>query len=340
MRAARFIRALPKAELHLHIEGALPLEMVGMDVPAFPTPPWWAPDYRFESFGQFVQVMRACYEPVLTDPFRYHMAARQIFHSLVLQNVRYVELSYSLGHAVDRRLPQDEIIDAIGQAVPPSLVVRLICGLSRSRPVPPQERALASVLGHTGLGGLDLHGDENAQGPEPFAGLFAEARRLGLVVKAHAGELAGPASIRSVVDILGVRRIEHGVTAIEDDGLVADLAVQAITLDMCITSNVKLGVVPHAAAHPLARAHRRGVRVTVSTDNPMVLGCNLTGELALLPGTLGFSLPDLAQVQRNAFQVARIPEALRSAILAELDALQRTALEEQGAVDVHPGSSD
>jgi adenosine deaminase len=309
-------------------------------MPAFPTPPWWTTDYRFGSFGQFAQVMRACYEPVLTDPLRYHLAARQIFHGLVLQNVRYVELSYSLGHAVDRRLPQDEIIDAIGQAAPPGLVLRLICGLSRSRPVPPQERALASVLGRHGLDGLDLHGDENAQGPEPFAGLFADARRLGLLVKAHAGELAGPSSIRAAVDILGVRRIEHGVTAIEDDGLVADLAAQAITLDMCITSNVKLGVVPHAAAHPLARLHRRGVRVTVSTDNPMVLGCSLTGELTLLPGTLGFSLHDLAQVQRNAFQVARIPEASRSPILAELDALQRSVLEAQGAGSLPPGTSD
>lgn len=321
MSAADFIRALPKAELHLHLEGAIPWEMIQARVKVPPRPAWRAAGYRFADFTEFVRVLRGCFEPTLLDPSSYHAAAQGILRSLAAQGVRYVELSYSLGHALSRGLPQDEIIDAIRLAAPPGLTVGVFCGLSRSRPELLKEEVLASIVDLPNLSGVDLHGDENAQGPAAFARLFAEARRRGLVVKAHAGELAGPASMWETLDVLRVRRVEHGIAAMQDDQLVAMLVAEAVTLDMCLTSNVKLGLVAETAAHPIGRLHRRGVRVTVSTDNPTILGCSLTGELQLLHTTLGFAPADLAQVQRNAFQVARLPEATRKQILAEIDAL-------------------
>ncbi|MCQ3972504.1 MAG: adenosine deaminase [Anaerolineae bacterium] len=320
MQRSEFIQALPKAELHLHIEGALPWEMVQARVKAWPSPPpWWATDYRFDNFGHFAQIIRQCYENTLTSVENYHLAAQGIFKNLAAQNVRYVELSFSLGHALSQQLPLAEIVAAIKQAAPTPLIVRVFCGVSRSRPHLLQGDLLETVLHLPELDGLDLHGDENAQGPAPFAPLFAQARQRGLATKAHAGELAGPQSMADIIDTLQLSRIEHGVRAMADEGLMTRLVSQAITLDMCPTSNLKLRVVDDPAAYPIRQFHQRGIRVTVNTDNPTLLGCSLTDELHLLVDCFGFSLHDLAQLQSNAFEVALIPAATRAQLLAEVE---------------------
>jgi adenosine deaminase len=121
------------------------------------------------------------------------------------------------------------------------------------------------------------------------------------------------------METLQLTRIEHGVTAILDEGLMSRLVTDAVTLDMCPTSNLKLRVVEDRAAYPIRQFHEWGIRVTVSTDNPTVLGCTLSDELQLLSEHFGFSPSDLVQVQANAFQVALIPVATRAELLAELD---------------------
>jgi adenosine deaminase len=151
--------------------------------------------------------------------------------------------------------------------------------------------------------------------------VFAAARDKGLITKAHAGELVGPRSIARALDLLGVRRIEHGVRAIEDAALVERLAREAITLDMCPWSNVKLGVVPDFAGHPLGRLHARGVPVTVSTDDPTVFGRSLTEELAAVLQGGAVTPADVARMQANAFRVAALPAEVRDAVLGEIDAL-------------------
>lgn len=320
MHKSNDIQALPKAELHLHIEGAVPWKMIEAQVKSwsFP-PPWWARDYRFESFSHFSEIIRLCYESTLTSVENYHLAAQAIFKDLVAQNVRYVEISFSLGHALSHKLPLAEIVAAIKQAAPANLIVRVFCGVSRSRPHLLETDLIETVLNLPHLDGLDLHGDENAQGPTPFAQLFAQAKQRGLATKAHAGELAGPRSMQNIIDTLQLNRIEHGVRAIEDEELMARLAAETITLDLCPTSNLKLGVVKEMAAYPIRQFHERGIRVTVSTDNPSILGCSLSDELQLLVDQWGFSFRDIAQLQRNAFEVALIHPAKRAEIFAELE---------------------
>lgn len=318
MERSQFIQALPKAELHLHIEGAIPWEILQAQVKGLPSPPsWWADDYRFDSFSHFAGIIRQCYENVLTGPKNYYLAAQGIFKTLVAQNVRYVEISFSLGHALSLKLPLPEIVRAIKQAAPAKLMVRVFCGISRSRPQLLQDKLAAVILNLPELDGIDLHGDERTQGPAPFANLFAEARQRGLATKAHAGELAGPPSMQTIIDTLQLTRIEHGVRAIEAEGLMSRLVSEAITLDLCPTSNIKLGVVDKDI-YPLRQFHQRGIRVTVSTDNPTLLGCSLTSELHLLVEHFGLSLGDLVQLQINAFQVALIPESIQTEILVEL----------------------
>ncbi len=300
----------------------MPWEMVQNAVKSLPCPPlWWVKDYRFENFNHFATIIRQCYEGTLTSIENYYLAAQGIFNKLVAQNVRYVELSFSLGHALFTKLPLNEIIGAIKQAAPANLIVRIFCGISRSRPELLQNNLIETLLDLSELDGLDLHGDERIQGPVPFVQLFAQARQRGLALKAHAGELAGPQSLQAVIDTLQLTRIEHGVTAIEDERLMSRLIAENITLDMCPTSNIKLRVIEDMAAYPIKQFYQRGIRVTVNTDNPTILGCSLTDELQLLVDHFSFSYHDLAQLQVNAFQAALMPAARRVEILTELDKL-------------------
>jgi adenine deaminase len=183
-----------------------------------------------------------------------------------------------------------------------------------------------AVLTTPGLDGIDLHGDETRQTTANFVAAFNEARRRGLVTKAHAGELAGPDSIANALDLLGVRRIEHGVRAIEDGALLARLAAESVTLDLCPWSNVKLRVTSDLAAHPIRELHERGLRVTVSTDDPTVFGRSLSEEILSLVDDHSLTLADVARLQTNAFEAAYMLAADRLAILAEIDALSMAAL--------------
>lgn len=234
METNEFIQALPKAELHLHLEGAVPWEMVQARVKSWPyPPPWWAKDFRFDDFNHFARIIGQCYENTLTNVENYYLAAQGVFRNLLAQNVRYVEISFSLGHALSQNLPLAEVVAALKEAAPADVIVRVFCGVSRSRPHLLEAHLIDVVLNLPGLDGLDLHGDERVQGPAPFAHLFAEARQKGLATKAHAGELAGPDSLQAVMETLQLTRIEHGVTAIQDEGLMSRLVTEAVTLDMC-----------------------------------------------------------------------------------------------------------
>jgi adenosine deaminase len=321
MQVTEFIQALPKAELHLHLEGAVPWELArALALEPLPdTPPWWAGEFRFDDFDHFSQAIRLCFRHVLTSVENYQQAAQTIFKKLAAQNVRYVELSFSPRFALAQGLPLAGIVTAIRQVVPPGLTLGLFLGLNRGATYHLTDAVIEAVFATPGVDGLDLHGKETDQGPAPFADIFAQARQNGLMIKAHAGELLGPQSITDALDYLQVPRIQHGATAIQDEALLERLAAERITLDLCPTSNLKLRVVPHIAAHPIRHFHQRGIPVTVNTDDPTVFGCSLTDELHLLAHQLDFSPQELAQLQINAFQVAKMPADQKQAILTEIN---------------------
>ena len=326
MLTRAFVEALPKAELHLHLEGAVPWPLVrahGGEALAA-RPPWWADGFRFEDFLQFrgaVQICMGC----LVDAPAYGAAAAAVFAGLRAQNVRYAEISFDIVRVLDRELAVADVAAAIAAAAPPGLVVRVFAAFSQHKPERTPPAVVREVLDAPALTGISLHGDETAQTTGVFTEAFAEARRRGLATKAHAGELMGPASVITVLDRLGVRRIEHGVRAIEDSAVIARLVDEGVTLDVCPWSNVRLRVVPDLATHPIRRLHERGVRLTVNTDDPTVFGRSLTEELVSLVDDLHFSTAEVAGMQATAFGVAGLPAATRTAILGEIDALVRQA---------------
>jgi adenosine deaminase len=317
-----FVRALPKAELHLHLEGAVPWAMVRSRSPELlpERPPWWAEDFRFDGFDRFREAARTCLAG-LTDLAACTAAAADIFLDLKGQNVRYVEISFDVVRMAGRAWSLADLVAAIRGVAPQGLMVRVFGGFSYHKVDRTPRELIEEVLTASGVDGIDLHGDETRQSTGHFAAAFAEARRRGLLTKAHAGELAGPESIVRALDLLGVTRLGHDVRAIEDEAVLARLGAESVTLDLCPWSNVKLRVAPDRLAHPIRQLHRRGLRVTVSTDDPTVFGRSLSEEIASLVSDHHFTLADVARLQANAFEVAQMPAAQRAGILAEIEVL-------------------
>jgi adenine deaminase len=317
-----FIQALPKTETHLHIEGALPYDELlrTLDPVAYgPDPEFRRRSYRYPTFPEFEQTLLRHALPWYTSAERYHEAARVIFAKHVSQNVRYVETSFHLHVTEFIHVPGTEIIEAILSAAPPGLEVRVFAGMLRTAYDGPLRATIEALETWEDLAGVDLHGLETMP-TEPWSfKIWERIRRAGKVTKTHAGEFTGASRVREAIQQLGVRRVQHGVRAIEDPAVVKLAADEGATFDVCPLSNVGLMVYPDIASHPLRALMRAGVNCTVSTDDPLSFGNTLTEEYCALAGEGGFSRAELAQVARNGWAVADVGESERRLRLAEID---------------------
>jgi adenosine deaminase len=318
-----FIQALPKTETHLHVEGALPYELVHRWQPErYPAdPPYRQPGYRYANFPDFERILLDHALPWFTTAERYHEATKVMFAGHVAQNVRYVETSFHLPVTKFINTPGPEIIAAIRAAVPAGLEVRVFAGMLRSDLVGDLRPTIDQLHTWDGLAGVDLHGFEQMPTERDTAAVWAKLRAAGKVTKCHAGEFDGPARVREAIEVLGVTRIQHGVRAIEDPAVVRLAAERGVTFDICPISNVRLQVVPAMTAHPLRQLLQAGVRCTVSTDDPLCFANTLHDEYAALAGELDFTPLELAQVARNGWAVADVSDAARRAALDEIDRL-------------------
>lgn len=318
-----FIQALPKTETHLHIEGALPYELLRAWQPAtYPENPYFhAPDFRYPSFPKFDEILLGHALPWFVSAERYHEAAKAIFAGHVAQNVRYVETSFHLPVSGFINTPGREIIAAIRAAVPAGLEVRIFAGMARTDYTGPMQEVIDDLGNWDDLAGVDLHGLESLPTEPWTASVWARLRAAGKVTKAHAGEFDGAHRVREAIVELGATRIQHGVRAAEDPAVVALAAEREVTFDVCPLSNVKLCVVTSMTAHPLRELMRAGVRCTISTDDPLVFANTLNGEYAALAAEAGFSRDELAQLARNGWDVADVSSETRAAMYAEIDRL-------------------
>ena len=257
-----------------------------------------------------------------TSPARYHEAAKVIFAGHLTRNVRYVETSFASGVVEFLGLDGQEVLAAIRAAVPAGLEVRVFLGIHHNGAGPKMLPVLEQALGWKDLAGVDLHGTESFPIEPWTVPYWAAARKAGKRTKAHAGEFLGADFVRRILDELQPDRLEHGVRAAEDPALLAEIRRRGVALDVCPISNHKLMPGVTLETHPIRVLFEAGVTVTVSTDDPISFGNTITDEYTALAERRGFTRPELAQLARNGWQVADVPAAVRTAMLAEIDRIR------------------
>jgi adenosine deaminase len=320
---ADFIHRLPKTETHLHIEGALPPSLLRkLDPEKFAAPQaCWAQDFKWPSFEEFEAHLIEHAVQWFTTPERYHEAAKEIFAGHLAQNIRYVETSFHAGIIDFLGIPGPEILAAIRSAIPEGLEVRVFMGMARNSYNQTLADVLEECVAWDGLAGIDLHGVEYLPLEAWTPPLWEKARDHGLETKAHAGEFGPAEHVREAIEVLGVKRIQHGIRAIEDPDVVELAIQQDATFDVCPISNVKLAVIDELENHPIRQFFDQGLRCTVSTDDPFSFGNTVEDEYAALSAGLHFTNAELARIAKNGFEVATVDSAIRQKWMDEVDAL-------------------
>ncbi len=318
-----FVQSLPKTETHLHLEGALPLELLRRVRPEFAEPPpSWAHNFKFRDFAHFEKELLDMAFSWFTSPARYHEAAKVIFARLAAQNVKYLETSFASGGIEFLGFDGREVLAAIRAAVPEGMEVRVFLGIHHDGAGPKMMPVLEDALGWKDLAGIDLHGFEDKPVEAWTAPYWEAARKAGKYTKAHAGEFMGADFIQRIMDELKPARIEHGVRAVENPAVVQELIRRGIALDMCPISNHKLMPGVNLATHPIRRLFDAGVKITLSTDDPISFGNRINDEYVALAEKGGFSRRELVEFARNGFEVALMSPAQKQPWLDQLEALR------------------
>jgi adenosine deaminase len=319
---SEFIARLPKTETHLHIEGAVTLDLLHE---AFPgkhgaTLPEWERDFRFHTFNEFQDFFMSVVFPYFNSAERYHRCAREAFARLQKQNVRYVETSFHAPNAFYCGETVGDVADAILSAVPNGLTVRLFGAISRNEYDRPGVAAcFEELLTCDGVAGIDLHGYESLPLQEWTDSVWARFRAAGKATKAHAGEFGGHHAVKESIHRLGVRRIAHGVQAAEDAETLQLVKDTGTVLDVCPVSNVKLRVAPSLRQHQLRILMDAGVACTVNTDDPIAFGNTLNGEYEALATEAGFTRSELKHLARTGFEHGLLDRETKTALLDELE---------------------
>ena len=280
----------PKIELHVHLEGtvrpATLLEIARRNHYALPaeTEEGLAELYDFRDFAHFIEVWILTTNALRTaEDFRQVVvdyAAEAASHGAV-----YLEAIFSPGERVKRGIAWDEIFSGYCDGAQQArelhgVEVRLTPDIVRGFPLPDAEEVVhySAKYRDRGIVGVGLGGLEADFPPEPYEPAFALARELGLASVPHAGEVAGPPSVRGALEELGADRVRHGIRAVEDSGLVRELAGRGTVLDVCPISNLRTRAVSSLDAHPLPQLVEAGVRCSISTDDPAMFGTDLTAD--------------------------------------------------------------
>jgi adenosine deaminase len=308
---------VPKVELHLHLEGAIPhdalwelVQKYGGD-PSVPDLEALKCKFEYRDFPHFIETW-IWKNRFLREYEDFTFIAEAVARDLAGQNIRYVEAFYSPADFARHGLGTQELTEAIrsGLSRVPEVKVALVADLVRDFGPEKAALTLAEVneVRDLGVVGIGIGGSEQAFPTEPFEAVYEEARQLGFHTSAHAGEAAGAASIWGAIRSLQVDRIGHGTRAEEDESLLDYLAEHRIPLEMCPVSNVRTGVVNSLEEHPIRRYFERGIIVTVNSDDPKMFGNSLAEEFRLLEGTLGFSRDEIWTLILQGIQAAWLSE--------------------------------
>ena len=331
MVSADALRSLPKAELHQHLDGSIRPE-TAVELAAALGMPLDIDDARRRmvapEHGESQSGLLAYFDlpiALLQTGEALERVTSELVEDLMHDGVRYAEVRWAPRLHLERGLSVTAVLEAVasgiaraapthGTATP--LIGLIVTAMRSHPPAANVELARAAAAFGPPILGFDLAGLEAEWPAPPHAAAFNEARDGGLALTAHAGEVPGAQRVREVLDF-GIRRVAHGVTAIEDEALLQLLRARDVTLDLCPTSNVQAGIVPDLASHPIAALHRAGVSVTISTDDRTVTGTTLTEEMARTATAVGLTDDELATIALNGFARAFAPPVAMAPLRAE-----------------------
>ncbi|MFF1573800.1 adenosine deaminase [Leifsonia sp. NPDC058292] len=323
--------SLPKAELHLHIEGTLEPDLVfelagrnGVSLP-FASVDDLRSKYEFSDLQSFLDLYYATMDVLRTED-DFAELTRRYLAKAASQGVRHVELFFDPQAHTTRGVRLETVVDGIGAALDEAerdldISSGIILSFLRDRPAEDAEATLMAGLSRSErIIAVGLDSAEVGNPPGLFEDVFARARDEGLRAVAHAGEEGPPEYIIEALDLLQVERIDHGIRAIEDPALVARLAAESIPLTVCPLSNVRLRAVPVLADHPILRLDAAGVAVTVNSDDPAYFGGYVGDNFVALRDALGLTADDAARFARTSITASFASDDRKTALLAELDA--------------------
>lgn len=328
---AAFIAALPKAELHLHIEGSLEPEMMfalaqrgGVEL-AFGSVEAIRAAYEFSNLQDFLDIYYQGMAVLRTEQDFHDLTAAYLARAEA-DNVRHVEIFFDPQGHTARGVAFADVVGGIARALDDAkargITSRLIMCFLRHLSESDAEATLDEALPHLHLiHGVGLDSSEVGHPPDKFARVFARARGLGLKIVAHAGEEGPPDYVWQALDVLGVDRIDHGNRALEDAALVQRIVADGLTLTVCPLSNLKLCVVDDLANHPLRRMLRAGLKATVNSDDPAYFGGYVNANFIAVAEALDLSRDEIITLARNSFTGSFLEPQEQAPHLAAIAAL-------------------
>ena len=325
---ATLIKSMPKAELHMHIEGSLEPELIfalaernKVSVP-YDSVESLRRAYAFTDLQSFLDIYYAGASVLLTEQDFYDMTAAYLARAKS-DNVRHTELFFDPQTHTARGVAMETVINGIYRACQETAGISATLILCFLRHLP-EEEAFATLEQALPLRdkfiGVGLDSSESGHPPEKFARVFARCKALGLHLVAHAGEEGPPAYITTALDLLQVERIDHGVRCLEDATLTARLAREKMPLTVCPLSNIKLRVFDNMHDHNLLHLLDAGLVVTINSDDPAYFGGYMNDNFLATFDALPLTRAHAYQLARNSFDAAFLDAATRQTYLDELDA--------------------
>lgn len=344
----RYLAAVPKAELHVHLEGAIRPETlltlakrnhVYLPATNLEELRQW---FVFRDFAHFVKIFTAISKCLKTTE-DYELIVYEFGEEMKRQNVRYAEVTCSVStHRYVLGIEYDGFFSGLSRGRERArkdfgVEIRWVFDIVRDIANETERRRRADFTTRVAIEGmgegvisLGLGGNEVGTPPELFAPWFEQARAAGLHSVPHAGELAGPACVWSALQTLGAERIGHGVRSSEDPALVSYLAQQQIPLEVCPGSNICLGVYPNFVAHPLPQLYRAGVPLSVNSDDPPLFNLTLNEDLARLHSVFQLELAEIDEIILNGVRHSFLPQERKQAMEGEFRAEMARLRQEMG----------
>ena len=326
-----FVRRLPKAELHLHLEGTVEPETLVKLSRRHDSTPLSLDEaravYGYKDFTEFLMAFKAVTERLRTAE-DYELIGYNMLKRLAAQGVVHAEVYVAVGVVFYwDRTEFEPLFGGLEQArirAEKDFGITAYWIFDAVRHFGPEaaarvfRKAAEMRVEYPSIIGIGIGGDERKAGADIFRELYAEARKAGLRLTAHAGESAGPESIWGAINI-GAERLGHGLTAIEDPELISILAERQIPVEICITSNVRTGCCPDLHAHPVRNYFDTGLMITLNSDDPAMFGSDLEGEYTLARHFFGFTDEHLRELAANSIEASFLPDDRKVNILREIE---------------------